>query len=244
MKLALCDVTIQGFYAHTNLPPLLSFANLQRVEFTDVHIRNNGVGALELFDTVAVFRGNNTFKNNSGYDGGAIALYANSYITVQANSTLEITNNTAANFGGGIYIAGDQLMTIDGVSFCFILLQDESAKIILNRNQAKITGAELYGGDISTCATNDGQNMTNLTTALGLITNTSDCGQTNVSSDVKRLTFCEDHCIDIHKTETSISLYPGTQLNVPIAATGQLEGLTEASIILTYSEIFDHNEQI
>ena len=92
---------------------------------------------------------------HSGYNGAGISLYANSYIILQANSTLEITNNLAENLGGGIYVANDQLRSKNGIAFCFITLQGERAKIILTGNQAKITGAELYGGHIDECATID-----------------------------------------------------------------------------------------
>ena len=79
--------------------------------------------------------------------------------------------------------------------------------------------------------------------ALGLITNNSDCAQTNVSSDVRQLTFCDDHCISTTKTETSVSLYPGTQLKVQVAALGQLKGLTQTNLALTYDELFDTDER-
>ena len=247
VKVALRNVTIEGAYAPGNPPPLLSLSNLQQVEFTHVHIQNNGIGALQLHDTATIFQGNNTFRNNSGYNGGAIALYGNSYIIVKANSTLEITNNTADNFGGGIYVAKDPWAIDRGlhgyVNFCFINFQGESSKIILYGNQAKITGAELYGGDIDICHPIDDQAAVNLTTALGLITNTSDCGQTNVSSDVRQLLFCNNNSINITTLETSVSLYPGTQLNKQVAAIGQLNGLTQANIVLTFDELFDTDEQ-
>ena len=159
---------------------------------------------------------------------------------MQANATLEITHNTANDIGGGIYVAKEHWnSTISFIGFCFITLQGESAKILLSGNQAKITGAELYGGHIDRCTQIYSQLVVNLTAVLGLITNTSDCGQTNVSSDVQQLTFCDDHCINTTRTETSVSVYPGTQLNVQVAATGQLNGLTQANIVLIYDELFD-----
>ena len=150
-KIVLRNVTIEDMCSLGNSPPLLSLVNLPQVEFTNVHIRNNEMGALALYDTLAFFQDNNTFRNNSGYNGGAIALYGNSYIIVQANSTLEITNNTAENFGGGIYVTKEHWNDIGLISYCFVSLQGESAKVLLFGNQAKMTGAELYGGDIDTC---------------------------------------------------------------------------------------------
>ena len=152
------------------------------------------------------FQGHNTFTNNSGANnGGAIALYGKSYIVVQANSTLEITNNTANNLGGGIYIAEEQWSTTDeSINFCHINLEGDSAKIILNGNHAEITGAELYGGHIDSCTSTDGQSIVDLTTAMDLIKNTSHCGQTDVSSDARKLTFCDNHCINTNRFETEI----------------------------------------
>ena len=244
VKVVLQNVTIKDFYSAGNPSQFLSMTNLQQVEFTNVHIRNIGMGALTLYDTLAIFHGNNTFRNNSGYNGGAIALYGNSFIIVEAYSTLEITNNTAENFGGGIYVRKENWNPDIGYfTFCFISLQGESAKIILSGNQAKITGAELYGGDIDTCTQVYNQNEENLVAGLGLITNSSDCAQTNVSSDVMKLTFCDGDCINGTRTETSVSLYPGTQMKVQVAAIGQLKGLTQANIVLSYDELFDTDER-
>ena len=107
----------------------------------------------------------------------------------------------------------------------------------------KLLGAELYRGHIDTCIQIDDRFAVNLLTALELITNSSDCGQTNVSSNIRQLIFCDDYCINTTKIEISVSLHPGTQMNVPIAATGQFGGLRQANFALTYDERFHTNEQ-
>ena len=105
---------------------------------------------------------------------------------------------------------------------------------LLTGNQARITGDELYVGDIDTCTLIDGE-VVNLATALRQI----HCGQTDVSSDARNLTFTDDDFIKTTRIESFVSPYPGTELSVPITATSQLDGFTQANIILTYDKVFD-----
>ena len=75
-----------------NYGRLISLYSIQMAEFTDIIIQNSKFGALELTYSSILFRGNNTFSNNSAYNGGGIWLDGNSYIYMDTDSTLEIIN--------------------------------------------------------------------------------------------------------------------------------------------------------
>ena len=62
VKVVLHNVTIEDVHSPEDSPSMLCLSHLQQVEFTDVHIRNNEMGALALYDTLASFQGNNTFR--------------------------------------------------------------------------------------------------------------------------------------------------------------------------------------
>ena len=47
--------------------------------------------------------GTSVFHNNTGIDGGGLALYRNSYLVFYENSVLNFTNNTAQR-GGAIFV--------------------------------------------------------------------------------------------------------------------------------------------
>ena len=60
-----------------------------------------------LFESVAVLQGNISLVNTSGVNGGGMALLSNSYILLDSSTTLQLLNNKAEGFGGGIYVSSD-----------------------------------------------------------------------------------------------------------------------------------------
>ena len=78
----------------TTLTHLLVLTSIRRAEVTNVTIMNNRRGALALFDSSVVLRGHITLSNNSAINGGGIALYGNSFISLKYRSRLEIINNS------------------------------------------------------------------------------------------------------------------------------------------------------
>ena len=50
--------------------------------------------------TTVLVNGTSVFHNNTGIDGGGLALYQNSYLVFHDNSSLKFTNNTAKQRGG------------------------------------------------------------------------------------------------------------------------------------------------
>ena len=73
--------------------------------FGTVNFTNNNGSALVLVSSVAIFKPctNVTFYNNSGFDGGAIALIGFSVLTLSDNMSLILSNNKAIRCGGAIY---------------------------------------------------------------------------------------------------------------------------------------------
>ena len=61
---------------------------------------------LYALQTALVVNGTSVFHNNTGIDGGGLALYQNSYLVFCENSVLNFTNNTAQR--GGAIFADDQ----------------------------------------------------------------------------------------------------------------------------------------
>ena len=148
VKCRIKDVIMQNISAAGGPNPLLSLSSMQQVQMADVRILNTTQGALALYDSVAVFQGNNTFIGNSAVVGGGIALYGNSFIYIDTNSTLEVVNNTADEFGGGIFVSQEQPTQ----TWCFLQFKDESSSVRIQGNKAKHAGSQLYGGDINTCS--------------------------------------------------------------------------------------------
>ena len=73
--------------------------------FGTVNFTNNNGSALVLVSSVAIFKPctNIVFDNNSGFNGGAIALIGLSVLTLSDNMSLILSNNKAIRCGGAIY---------------------------------------------------------------------------------------------------------------------------------------------
>ncbi|XP_028408510.1 uncharacterized protein LOC114531063 [Dendronephthya gigantea] len=108
--------------------------------------------------------GNVSFHNNSGYEGGAIALYGRSKIILKKDSTLNFTSNSAFLRGGAIYAysQGPNLKAFHANlldrSTCFFTYElnkppnDWSATVIFEDNMAPDkSGKSIYCDTLQFC---------------------------------------------------------------------------------------------
>ena len=95
-------------------------------------LKQNQNSAIVLDTSQASIHDNLTFLNNSGLDGGAVALYGYSTVRLTRYSQIDFINNTASKKGGAIYFggAGPPLAPFKSTEFimynysCFIILGD------------------------------------------------------------------------------------------------------------------------
>ena len=81
--------------------------SLRNLTMSDCTVRNNRGTGIILFASTALLQGNITLTNNSGVNGGGMALYSSSFIVLDASTSVQISNNSAAMFGDGIYVSQD-----------------------------------------------------------------------------------------------------------------------------------------
>ena len=116
----------------------------------NVSITNNTMTGLAVYHTAVVVNGTVIFHNNTGIDGGGLAMYGNSYLMLHKGAILNFTNNSAKHRGGAIF-AETQLE----LAPCFFQYSDhtfpESVKVTITGNTADIAGTALFGRDISDC---------------------------------------------------------------------------------------------
>ena len=72
---------------------------LNNVSFT-----NNTMTGIFAYRTGVVVNGTSVFHNNTGIDGGGLALYGSSYLMLKENSFLNFTNNRAKKRGGAVFV--------------------------------------------------------------------------------------------------------------------------------------------
>ena len=212
--------------------------------------------------TVIRMKGRNDFLNNSGTQGGGIALIY-SIVLLMPNSTTNIVGNNA-NYGGGIY--ADPLLipnsysltktSVDKFNLCPFRFPvdnsegDMNIKIKLIKNEARYAGDSIYGALYDKCyITNQcyGKSRAQLKctfTEKNYKRHFSQFFQFEwrttheVSSDPNRLCVCSNSYITDQCEKKYVDTYPGETFNISLAAVGELNGTTNAVATATACEYF------
>ena len=104
---------------------ILRAAFVTSLVLNNVSITNNNMTGLSVYRTAVVVNGTSVFHNNTGIDGGGLAMYGDSYLVLKENSFLNFTNNRAKNRGGAIFVASQQYR-----SPCFFQYSGSGIKFI------------------------------------------------------------------------------------------------------------------
>ena len=103
-------VTLENSIANNNTWPYYEWeAAIYAVFVTtlvikNLSITNNDMVGLAVYHTAVVVNGTSVFHNNTGIDGGGLAMYGNSYLMLHKDSILNFTNNSAKHRGGAIFV--------------------------------------------------------------------------------------------------------------------------------------------
>ena len=160
LELSLIDVKLNENHPYqgetSSLHSTITLQDVTRAVFEKVSVFNSLSTGLILLSSTAIFQGGESlFFNNSGIDGGGMALYGSSYIVVSPPIIVNLTANHASRSGGGLY--ADQPF-VPGISKCFyqstqLLARPGNATIVLSKNTASVAGSALYGGnDLLRCS--------------------------------------------------------------------------------------------
>ena len=204
--------------------------NIRNVSFDQIKITNHNTTGLLSINSLIIFDGHSTFVNNSGINGGGMALYGSSKLFLKQNTNILFVNNHASESGGGIFVS--QVVDRDDMTFCSFNnfpLYDAFIKTMLYfvNNTANISGDVLYGGRISHCINfHFGQNFHY----------PQQTGLSVVSSDPIQVCFCESNKQNCSIRNFNITAIPGINVNIPLATVGNKDGLTKGVIKLTTSD--------
>ena len=184
-------------------------------------ISNNYQAGLVVLDSEVIVSGTkNVFRNNSGFDGGAVALLHSDLLIAQ-DSNIAFIDNAALRKGGALYI--DRVCGLQ-------ILNDESNNTLNNVTLSFINNSALIGGDIYglTSPLNCLINVGNIHDVVYL--NTFEEKQLQSSTDSVGVCPCDDDdslmtCFqDTHGSYRLISqpmsLHPGEVIEVPIVVVG------------------------
>ena len=220
--------TGSGAFFISNLP--IIFSGL--IEFSG----NNGTA---LYLNSASVKINNEsdviFTNNSGYQGGAVALNGNSQFLLDNSAQFYFHNNSATHFGGAICVLSERGCSYLG--FCFLKLKHpghyQSKKLYFNfSNNSATAGNDIFSSSISFCDDLCGFYMNRL-----LNRNEHFFNQTCYGN----FTFFDDHPVTksivtmpvIIKTNSTMIIRPGISTPLKIHQVDELGGKVDHLFPLT-----------
>ena len=191
---------------------------------------NNSATGLLVENSHIYFSGDNIIRGNKGYNGGGIALYFCSTLTLLENTTISFENNLAENNGGGLYVKD---VCDYQIQFCFFeLFESKTALLYFSNNSAKTAGNDWYGGNLN-CATGFNGNVQQVITDIA---NFPANYTFDLTSDPWHVCDCSTEyershdCIDVAHT---MQAYPGKSFNLSLLAVGHLLNISTLSGVPT-----------
>ena len=198
------------------------------LELNNVSITNNNMTGLQVYRTAIVVKGTSVFHNNTGIDGGGLAMYGDSYLVFGEGSILKFTNNRARQNGGAIFVSTKQELIPCFFQYSNITLP-KSAKVIFSGNTADIAGTVLYGGNVSSCISYNYQQISSNERFEMTFDYSAQTGPSVISSEPTDVCFCNDNnTINCSQTQLTMTAYPGEEINISVVTVGQLNGVAPA----------------
>ena len=181
------------------------------------------------------------FDNNTGNYGGAVALYEKSeFIFYQSNATIEFINNSAKNYGGGLYV--DDSSYLERISNKYVApyfsLYCCYPSLNFYNNRAQLGGSAMFGGWI------DWVNYRyiflikhNISQFLHIESRSGDLSP--IASRPTRVCWCSSGKPDcsLSASTQKFEIYHGQTIEVMVVATGQRSGTVASTVLAEFDNV-------
>ena len=203
---------------------VLSIESENNITLSDVNITDNNCTGIKLTRSTMKLENLVTLSGNHGQNGGGLYL-SMSKLIFSTSSKLNIVNNSADAYGGGIYIE-EETCTSDNT--CFFQLEEEypsisSEVIALSGNQAKEGGDQMLGGCLSHCSIqfNKKKTFLNVCDLNNMFWDFVYAANTTFLGYQKKVAFCKNDSDSSSSGfscsySNSIHVYRGQMFNVPL----------------------------
>ena len=246
---------IEGSY----FPQLMLFSG--RINLVNCNFLDGRGSALYLDHSRVNFTGNNTFGNNTSFNGGAIYITGvDNALQLTDETRLVFDSNNAENTGGAIYLGGCFDSTTINPPTCFISKASETSRMLFSNNRAILGGDAIYGGDLDklpvveeyvhvkygarTSSKFSGEYTHCITLVKKISRFSSETLPSNlslISSAASRICVCNDSLPQCSAIYTSVSTYPGQKFGLPLVLVGQNFGTITGSV---YAQLLAPNESL
>ena len=189
---------------------------------------NNSATGLLVENSNISFGGYNIIRGNRGYNGGGMALYSGSTLTLSESATILFEDNVAENNGGGLYVKEGECDTCGAEDdYCFVTVdKHKTALLHFSNNLAKTAGNDWYGGNLYCMM--DGIYGVHGWQVITEITDFPANYTLDLTSDPLHVCDCSAEsesiqgCIRVNTAIHTIHTYPGKSFNLSLLAVGQL----------------------
>ena len=192
------------------------------------------IGTFYVRSSTLIFQGNAEFVNNTGYNGGALALYEGSEIVIGRHAHLKFIGNHAKHFGGALYV-DNPVFTYYSTITCFYKLAETfnssmKHRIVFENNTADYAGSAFYGGWVDFCETDTPDGPMDLDFDILSQLNKKQLDLSLVASNPLRVCMCNNSRPECSITRYNTMAYPGTTIQIPAVAVGQRFGTVPSTV--------------
>ena len=206
-----------------------------------IAFENNTNTALLLDNAILKVFGNTTFTNNSGLQGGGIAMYGSSLINLMPASQIYFKKNQAKEKGGAMFVnvGGPPVVAFETTELntraCFLAYNDtvtvpsvrkwDTCKITFDSNIAAVGGGNsIYATSLQSCReTGDGR-INNKSFEWGFIEYIKEHGSPNISEEIST----DPIIIEFNRDEWQVS--PGEKFEATIKLIDEKNSLVEGVV--------------
>ena len=244
----------------TILPSVVSMEFVQNVSFVDCSFTGNRGTPIVAYSSHFSVSGTINFVNNTGYEGGALAFYDDSFMSVHNNTEILFAGNYAQRVGGAIFVKSC-LKREESYSknHCFFQLQTAlltkkslqslNVSVTFVNNKARDGGDAIYGGMLRRCRANprarSPSSYFSLNVAFVLaqknIATYLQPGLSKITSDPTRVCWCMDGKPDCFAIFTTKTHYPGETFTVSVVVVGQELGSVNGTVYAQFLPL-QHSE--
>ena len=215
---------------------------VKNVSFIDCEFYNNlGTPISADQGSYLQFSGTIVFRNNTGYDGGAMSFTVGSYVAVSKSTNVIFENNTAENAGGAVFVNQDNV-------YCFFRQTHGDYypcphhlpfNLSFINNTALKGGDAIYGAGIRDHCIYLGMFYGVYCQAKELLQSANsglyfepdlDSDPSQISSDPTRVCLCEKGTLNCSITSWSETRYPGEEFTISAIDVGDINGPVDGPV--------------
>ena len=226
----------------------MDILHIENVTFIDCEFYDNVGTAIVAVRSALHFSGTIVFRNNTGYDGGAMSFAGGSYVYISNDTNVVFENNKAENAGGAVFV------NQDATYHCFFRQSPEDpcnlpCSIPFNlsfiNNTAQKGGDAMYEADMSNCmychlSSCTGEDLVSHTPSGLYLEPSFDSDPSQISSDPIHVCLCEHRKINCSITTRNETHYPGEEFTISAVNVGDMQvavaGTVYAQLLPQYIE--------